>query len=94
MPCPLNGPRNIQEFVCGGEVKTQPDPKLANNQDWTDYLFMLRNKADVVREWWYHVPTSFWFIAERNTVSDDIVRTYRVESIRSNDATSDDSNCK
>jgi sarcosine oxidase subunit delta len=30
----------------------------------------------LVREWWCHVPTSFWFIAERNTVTDEIVKTY------------------
>ncbi len=26
MHCPLNGPRNISEFVCGGEVREEPDP--------------------------------------------------------------------
>ena len=30
----------------------------------------------MVREWWCHVPTSFWFIAERNTVTDEILKTY------------------
>ncbi|RMD61264.1 MAG: sarcosine oxidase subunit delta, partial [Alphaproteobacteria bacterium] len=30
----------------------------------------------VVREWWCHLPTGYWFIAERDTVSDEIVRTY------------------
>ena len=34
------------------------------------------NEAGVVREWWCHVPTSFWFIAERNTVTDEILKTY------------------
>jgi len=32
--------------------------------------------AGVVREWWCHVATSYWFIAERDTVTDEIVRTY------------------
>ncbi len=74
--CPLNGPRNITEFVWGGEVKVMPDPGTCSDRDWADYVFIENNKAGVVREWWCHAPTSFWFIAERNTVSDEIIRTY------------------
>ena len=81
MPCPLNGPRNIGEFVCAGEVAPEPDPAAASDHDWTDHLFMLDNEAGVVCEWWYHVATSYWFIAERNTVTDEIVRTYPPESL-------------
>ena len=71
MPCPLNGPRNISEFVCAGEFEIEPDPATASDPDWADHLFMLDNQAGIVREWWYHVPTSYWFIAERNTVTDE-----------------------
>ena len=73
--CPLNGPRNISEFVWGGEVKPMPDATVSD-RDWAGYVFIENNKAGMVREWWCHVPTSYWFIAERNTVSDEIVRTY------------------
>jgi len=73
--CPLNGPRNISEFVWGGEVKAMPEPG-ASDREWGAYVFLENNSAGVVREWWCHVPTSFWFIAERNTVTDEIVRTY------------------
>jgi sarcosine oxidase subunit delta len=73
--CPLNGPRNISEFVWGGEVKAMPGPG-ASDHDWGAYVFLENNSAGIVREWWCHVPTSFWFIAERNTVTDEIVRTY------------------
>lgn len=76
MPCPLNGPRNIAEFVCGGEVVHEPDPKTADTNAWADYLFLHENIAGVVREWWFHVPTSYWFIAERDTRTDEILRTY------------------
>ena len=73
--CPLNGPRNISEFVWGGEVKAMPEPGVSD-REWGAYVFLENNTAGIVREWWCHVPTSFWFIAERNTVTDEIVRTY------------------
>jgi sarcosine oxidase subunit delta len=74
--CPLNGPRNISEFAWGGEVKDMPDPARCSDADWADYVFIENNTAGVIREWWCHVPTSFWFIAERNTVTDEVIRTY------------------
>ena len=74
--CPLNGPRNAQEFICAGEVKPMPDPHACSDSAWVDYVFLENNTAGVVREWWCHVPTAFWFIAERDTVTDTIIRTY------------------
>ncbi len=76
MPCPLNGLRNISEFICGGEVKSIPDPVNGTDREWAEYLFMENNTKGVVREWWMHVPTSYWFIAERNTVTEEIIKTY------------------
>ena len=76
MPCPLNGPRNISEFAYGGEVEFMPDPNTSSSEEWAEYVFFSDNPAGVVREWWCHSATSYWFIAERNTVTDEIVRTY------------------
>jgi len=76
MVCPLNGPRNISEFVYGGEVVEEPDPLRCTDEEWAEYVFLKNNEAGVVREWWYHAPTAYWFIAERNTVSEEILRTY------------------
>ena len=76
MPCPLNGPRNIQEFICAGPVEPHPNPNRCSDEEWTEYVWMEENLAGVVREWWCHVATSYWFIAERNTVSDEILATY------------------
>jgi sarcosine oxidase subunit delta len=76
MNCPLNGPRNISEFVWGGEVKPMPDPARVSDREWAEYVHIENNTAGVVREWWCHVPSSFWFIAERHTVTDEILRTY------------------
>ncbi|CAH2601094.1 Sarcosine oxidase delta subunit [Rhodovastum atsumiense] len=75
MTCPLNGPRNISEFSYGGEVRQRPAPGAAP-EAVADYLFLKDNRAGITREWWCHVPTSYWFIAERDVVSDRILRTY------------------
>ncbi|SLN57333.1 sarcosine oxidase subunit delta [Oceanibacterium hippocampi] len=75
MHCPLNGPRNISEFQYGGVVKTMPDPVAGSDDAWRDYIVYEPNVAGPVLEWWCHLPTSYWFIAERDTVSDRIIRT-------------------
>jgi sarcosine oxidase, subunit delta len=76
MNCPLNGPRNISEFVWGGEARVMPDPASIGDREWAEWVFLENNEAGIVREWWYHAPTAYWFIAERNTVTDEILKTY------------------
>lgn len=76
MMCPLNGPRNISEFTYGGEFKVMPDPTTCSDGEWADYVFNSENLAGVVREWWMHTPSSYWFIAERHAVSDEVLRTF------------------
>ena len=76
MPCPLNGLRNIQEFICAGPVEPHPDPNRCSDDEWTEFVWMEENLDGVVREWWCHVATSYWFIAERDTVADEILATY------------------
>jgi Sarcosine oxidase delta subunit len=44
--------------------------------EWADYVFNTDNLAGVVREWWMHTPSSYWFLAERHTVSDEILHTF------------------
>ena len=53
-----------------------PDPKNCSDDEWSEYIFMSDNPAGLVREWWLHNATSYWFIAERSTTTDEIVRTY------------------
>ncbi len=76
MICPLNGPRNISEFAYGGEVTRRPDPANCSDREWGEYLFIDNNSRDIVREWWIHTPSSYWFIAERDRSSNEITRTY------------------
>ena len=73
--CPLNGPRNISEFVWGGEMKAMPDPATATDAQWTEFLFLGDNTAGEITEWWLHAPTNYWFIARRNTLTDEIIET-------------------
>ena len=81
MRCPLNGDRNIAEFVCGGNVTTMPDPVSCSEREWAAYLFMEENLKGIVREWWMHIATSYWFIAERNTETNEIIKTYPASEI-------------
>ncbi|WP_122870732.1 sarcosine oxidase subunit delta [Pseudomonas viridiflava] len=74
--CPLNGPRNISEFTYGGEFKHMPDPQTCSDAEWADYVFNSEDTLGVVREWWMHNPSSYWFLAERHTASDQIIRTF------------------
>lgn len=76
MTCPINGPRLITEFVYGGEVRPMPDPPSVDDATWADYVFHRRGAPALKREWWCHTPSNTWFIAERHTLTDEIVRTY------------------
>ena len=80
LTCPINGPRNITEFVWGGEVKAMPDPPRRATTQWTDYLFLEHNIAGEIYEWWLHAPTNTWFIARRNTLTDDVLETMTVDA--------------
>lgn len=79
MTCPLNGPRNISEFVWGGDVKPAPDATACTDGEWAEYLFLEDNTAGEVDEWWLHAPSNNWFIARRNTLTDEILATMTVE---------------
>ena len=74
--CPINGPRPIQEFHFGGELRSMPDPDTVTDSQWTDYLFNRAGEPGQKKEWWYHIPSGTWFIAERDNRSDVFLRTY------------------
>ena len=76
MTCPINGRRVISEFAYAGEVREMPDPGAASDQAWADYVFNRSGVAGVKKEWWCHTPSGVWFIAERDTTTDTILRTY------------------
>lgn len=74
--CPLNGPRPLQEFSFGGEVRPMPNPETINDLAWANYVFNRNGEPGIKQEWWYHIASGTWFIAERDTVRDIFVRTY------------------
>ncbi len=45
LKCPLNGERNISEFICGGEVRPLPDAATASDAEWTDHLYPPESEA-------------------------------------------------
>lgn len=76
LTCPINGPRPVQEFVYGGEFREMPDPGSATDAEWTAYVYNRDGVPGVKREWWHHLASGTWFIAERDTATDDVKRTY------------------
>ena len=74
IPCPINGPRPVSEFVYGGEVREMPDPNIATDAQWADYVFNRNGAPGVKKEWWYHAPSGTWLIVERDTFLDQIHR--------------------
>jgi sarcosine oxidase, subunit delta len=63
MPCPINGLRPVSEFRC-------------SDAEWTDYVFNRNGSAAVKKEWWLHIASGIWFVAERDTATDRVLRTY------------------
>lgn len=76
MTCPVNGPRVISEFVYGGELRAMPDPDAVTDAVWAEYVHNRNSLPGVKLEWWCHAPSGVWFIAERDTSSDTILRTF------------------
>jgi sarcosine oxidase, subunit delta len=76
MTCPINGPRAISEFAYGGELRPMPDPATTSDTAWAAYVFNRSGVPGVKLEWWCHTPSGVWFVAERDTVSDTIHRTF------------------
>ena len=76
MPCPVNGPRAIAEFIYWGEVRVSPDPNTCTDDEWADYVFNRNGAPGIKKEWWCHTPSNTWFIAERDTLADRVLRTW------------------
>jgi len=76
LTCPINGQRPINEFIFGGEFRVMPNPEQCSDKIWADYVHMKKGVPGVKKEWWLHSPSGTWFIAERNTLTDEVLRTF------------------
>ncbi|MEM7125181.1 MAG: sarcosine oxidase subunit delta [Chloroflexota bacterium] len=76
--CPNCGERNVSEFRYGGEYNPRPaNPLDTSDAEWADYIFLKENRFGVQKEWWFHASgCGTWFLAERHTKTNLVVRTY------------------
>jgi sarcosine oxidase subunit delta len=82
LPCPHCGPRPVDEFAYFGEVTRRP-PAASSLRDLTDYVYFRDNVAGAQREWWQHrLGCGEWFLAERDTRTNEILSVTEPEPSR------------
>lgn len=72
LTCPYCGDREVTDFAFGGELTKRPTerPTLA---ELGAYNYLRRNVAGRQVEWWYHRSgCRAWFLAERDTRSNEV----------------------
>jgi sarcosine oxidase subunit delta len=79
VPCPLNGPRPMEEFVYGGELREPPAPDV-DDAAWGRHVYERQGVPATRREWWYHLPSGYWFIAVRDTLNGEFLDSYAAGS--------------
>jgi sarcosine oxidase subunit delta len=75
LSCPHCGPRPVDEFGYRGEVlkRSAPDAPL---RELCEYVYFRDNVAGIQREWWSHRNgCEIWFVAERDTRTNEVLRT-------------------
>lgn len=83
--CPYCGPRCELEFRCGGEAHLErpAEPGQVGETVWADYLFSRANTRGPYAERWVHSHgCGAWFNAVRDTATDRILATYRLNDAR------------
>jgi len=73
--CPNCGPREVEELRCAGEVTRRPR-ETPSVRELNEYVYFRANEAGVQREWWFCRACEDWFLAERNTVTNEVSRTW------------------
>ncbi len=57
-------------------MRITPDPATSSDADWARHVFHRSGVPGVKKEWWCHTPSGYWFIAERDTLSDEFIASY------------------
>jgi heterotetrameric sarcosine oxidase delta subunit len=77
LTCPNCGVREVADFGFGGEVSRRPASR-PGTRELNRYIYFRRNVAGVQREWWVHRSgCRQWFLAERDTRSNEVLWTAR-----------------
>ena len=79
--CPYCGERDQSEFSNGGEahIARPENPETLTDEEWGEYLFIRSNKKGIHYERWTHDHgCRRWFNVMRDTVSDEILATYKM----------------
>jgi len=76
--CPTCGPREVVELRCAGEVTRRPKAS-PSVRELNEYIYFRENRAGVHREWWFCRACEDWFLAERDTVTNEVHRTWHPE---------------
>jgi sarcosine oxidase subunit delta len=81
LTCPNCGVREVTDFAFGGELN--PRPKSAPSlRELGEYNYFRRNVAGVQQEWWLHRSgCGEWFIAERDTRTNEVHWTAPVNEV-------------
>ena len=74
--CPNCGDRSVVDFRFGGETNSRPAQDAPHAQ-WVNYYYFRRNVLGPRQEWWYHkFGCRKWFLAIRDSRTNDVTRTY------------------
>jgi heterotetrameric sarcosine oxidase delta subunit len=79
--CPWCGPRDEVEFRYGGQahIAYPTQPGEVDESAWAGFLFMRDNPKGPFQERWRHSSgCRRWFNVERDTITNRILRVYRV----------------
>ena len=81
LTCPNCGVREVTDFAFGGELNPRPK-ETPSLRDLGRYNYFRRNVAGAQQEWWLHRSgCGEWFIAERNTLTNEVHWTAHVNDV-------------
>ena len=74
LPCPRCGPRPIEEFTFGGELRHVPDWITDPDERDFDEVWIFENPDGIATERWFHsAGCRRWLTVRRDTSSDTVI---------------------
>ncbi len=88
LTCPNCGTREVTDFGFGGEMIERPSSR-PTWRELNTFNYFRKNVAGVQREWWYHRSgCRDWFIAERDTRTNEVFFTALPSDVATQDPAS------